>query len=300
MKRWIIALSLVFIFLVPGTVFAQNPIEFENVEVDLWPEYDRQDMLVIYRMSLSQKTNLPAKMSIRVPGRVGKPYNLAMRDADGLLYNLDYTLRPDGDWTWIDFTTTSPNIQLEYYDPNLIHNQEHRSYHYSWPGDYPVSTMNVEVQQPANARNMKITPDMGSSRTDQNGQIYFTSLIGAMKSNASFNVDIQYDKSDNTVRFTPIPVQAPTLENISGHTNFMVFLPWLLGGLGFILIIGGVLWYWQAGRENVRIIRRRHPASTKPISNSRKSQEVYCHQCGKRAEPGDDFCRMCGTRLRAE
>jgi len=25
---------------------------------------------------------------------------------------------------------------------------------------------------------------------------------------------------------------------------------------------------------------------------------VYCHQCGKRATPGDQFCRVCGVELR--
>ena len=73
-----------------------NEVVFDKVQVNIWPEYDRAGVLVIYRMTLAAATSLPAQVTVRIPISAEKPYNLAMRDVDGLLYNLDYTLADDG------------------------------------------------------------------------------------------------------------------------------------------------------------------------------------------------------------
>jgi hypothetical protein len=31
-----------------------------------------------------------------------------------------------------------------------------------------------------------------------------------------------------------------------------------------------------------------------------ESVELYCHECGTRAQTGDRFCRVCGSKLRVE
>jgi hypothetical protein len=80
-------------------------------------------------------------------------------------------------------------------------------------------------------------------------------------------------------------------------------LPWMLGGLGVILIVSGVAGFlaWQRGsrsgsRRLRHTTRRQAPARAEP----REGEAVYCHQCGNRARPGDVFCRTCGARMRRE
>lgn len=75
-------------------VSAQNEITLASLEIDLWPEYDRPDMLVIYRLTLDNSVKLPAQLTLRIPAAVGAPYNVAYEDAaDGMLYNLNYSTR---------------------------------------------------------------------------------------------------------------------------------------------------------------------------------------------------------------
>ena len=55
MRRWSFLLVMVLALLLPLTVEAQAGLEFEKVNVAIWPEYDRPDVLVIYHLSLSSK-----------------------------------------------------------------------------------------------------------------------------------------------------------------------------------------------------------------------------------------------------
>jgi hypothetical protein len=72
-------------------------------------------------------------------------------------------------------------------------------------------------------------------------------------------------------------------------------LPWVLAGIGVLLIAVGVVGFavWQRGGQRSSTIRRQTPQHKEG-----EGEFIYCHQCGKRAQPGDIFCRTCGTRLR--
>jgi len=60
-----------------------------------------------------------------------------MKDLDGLLYDLEYSVVSDGNWNRIEFISSTPDIQLEFYDP--IKQAADGSYNYSlrWISDYP-------------------------------------------------------------------------------------------------------------------------------------------------------------------
>ncbi|MEK6220761.1 MAG: hypothetical protein N2D54_00755, partial [Chloroflexota bacterium] len=48
-------------------VFAQAQPSFSSVVVQLWPEYDRQEVLVIYSITLADDTQLPAQITVNIP-----------------------------------------------------------------------------------------------------------------------------------------------------------------------------------------------------------------------------------------
>lgn len=134
MKRWMVALIFLLMFVPASSVRAQvsNEVVFDKVQVNIWPEYDRAGVLVIYRMTLAAATSLPAQVTVRIPISAEKPYNLAMRDVDGLLYNLDYTLADDGGWITVKFTTPSAEFQMEYYDAGITRNGLEHKFEYMW------------------------------------------------------------------------------------------------------------------------------------------------------------------------
>jgi len=298
-KNWVLFCLLLFGFLAPLPVRAEEPLEISALEIDIWPEYDRPEVLVIYRLTLSPQTTLPAQLRLNIPRQAGEPYSLAMKDVDRQLYNLNYTSEAKGDWLQITFTTPSLDVQLEYYDPRLSRANTQRSFSYRWLSDYPVQSLAVQVQEPVGVRSFKIEPDMGSGRKGQDGLNYYNLLLGAVKPGSEFNLRLEYDKVDEVLSSNFQPVQAAEINaDTPGRTMLQEIWPWVSALLGALLIAVGLLWYRKAARGG-GASRRRRAAKSKVLPGE-GAEAVYCHQCGKRAAPGDAFCRVCGTRLRLE
>jgi len=286
---------------------ATSNLTIAKLQVDIWPEFDRPNVLVIYHITLSPDLSLPATLTLHIPGQTGGPSNLAMKDADGLLYNLEYK-NPvmDNSLLAITFTTPSPEIQLEYYDPGLKHQGNTRSYEYRWSGDYAVQEFIAVVQQPTHATDMQIQPYMGESSKGSDGFNYFTKVVGQVEVSSPVFIHLTYNKPDNNLSSTSQPVQAvqPVTPNTRGRISFIDALPWALGSLSGVVMGAGLLWYWQSGKKRrqsgyLRHEHRNTPQSPKQAGMAPSSRTVvYCHQCGRMANPGDVFCRACGSRLR--
>jgi len=264
-------------------------------------------MLVIYKVNLSSATPLPVDIRLRIPADAGKPNAVAMRQMDGALLNAVYSREVEGKWAWINFTATSPDIQLEYYDPNLNRQNADRHYLYNWIGDYKVESVHVKIQQPLGSSSLRVTPDLGKMTSGEDGFLYYSLDIGAVDLGQDFSVEIDYIKETDALSIEGLQVQpsAPITDDTQGKMRITTVLPWVLGGLGILLVGGGLFWYWKSEGRVMGSIphRRRRPehSDDQTIRGSDlKTGEsvVYCHQCGKRAEPGDRFCRSCGVKLK--
>ncbi len=305
MRRLVIIISLLagLIFAPAMAGKAQGTVEFDSMEIDIWPEYDRPDVLVIYKITLASQTTMPAQVSLRMPKTAIQPPNVAMQDVDGLLYSLNFTTTSEGDWIKVNFTAPSSKLQFEYYDPRLVKNGEARSFEYQWTGDYAVHNMVFTVQQPSHATQMTILPSQGEASVESDKLTYYGNAIGAVQAGANFTYKINYNNSDGLTApagsvqpSNPIPSSAPGFPQIPTTVVIAV--------LGVILIGGGLGWFfWQRQPHPASSSARRHTPARAAQSGgqeTRRGHYVYCQQCGKRAAPGDVFCRVCGTRLRTD
>jgi hypothetical protein len=309
MTKKIIVLGLMFISCLWGfKAQAQGNVTLASAAVDLWPEYDRPNMLVIYHLTLSSQVSPPVELSVRIPSRVGDPHAVAVRQPDGALFSVVYEREAQGDWALITFTATSPDVQLEYYDPDLIQQDSARHYEFQWPGDYTVDSLVVSIQQPIGATDMRISPGMGNGQARQDGLVYYTAEVGALQAGEDFSVTMDYQKTSDELSASSLTVEpsAPITDSTAGRMSIMQALPWALGVLGLVLILGGGIWYWQSGRQTPsqesQRRRRKTPPPVSVVSTKEQTEAefIYCHQCGKRASPNDRFCRVCGARLRIE
>jgi len=317
MKKWLFPFLTIIVTLVPWYIgAAQDAVSFTSVEIDLWPEYDHPDMLVIYRIELSPQVVLPAELRIQIPAAAGEPNAVAVRDPGGSLLNAPYEREINGDWAVITLTASMPGIQIEYYDPRLTISGSDRNYELSWMGDYPTDSLFVRLQQPLDAEQVQTVPAAASTTQGTDGMTYHTIDFGPQPAGSASSITVSYIKESDTLTVERFDVQpiTPLSGSTSGRVNLMDVLPWGLGILGILLLIGGAWWYWQTGREKPKTRRssRRQPSrgrrpTQQGTRTSRTDQSipapedngVYCHQCGKRAESGDRFCRACGTKLRA-
>lgn len=305
--------AVLMLLLFPLTLAsAQAEITLESVRVDIWPEYDRPSALVIYNVNLSPGVSLPAAVTLRIPAAAGQPYAVAWQSPDQGLYDLKYEMTAAGDWIEISFSTPATDLRLEYYDPEIQKTGSQRDFVFNWPGDYTVQNLSIMVQQPVTATSMSLRPDAGGGRQASDGMTYHTLVAGQVNAGTTFELAITYEKPDdqltNPQQFQPAQPVQPVDGATAGRVTLDQTLPWAVGGAGLLLIAGGLFWYWRtyaSGKKNFEKGSHRHahasgaPAGAAPTApQAGAGPSAFCHQCGKKASPGDVFCRVCGTKLR--
>jgi hypothetical protein len=303
------AASMMLVF--PVKSHAQGEAALEALSIALWPEYDRPDMLVIYKYVWAPSVTFPLEVSLRIPAAVGEPNAVAERAISGELFNMAYQREVRGDWAVIRFTATMPEAQLEYYDPEIVKDGSARQYIYQWPGDYAVGSVSVQIQQPAGSDNVQITPDLGSPAQGPDTLNYYSADLGAFAAGETFDLELNYTKGSDALSVElvdllqvqpsgPIDLDTAGRVDITGSLSNLL-VPLLLGSLGVVLIAGSGFWFWRSSRraaQSAARTRRRSRTPSTVIEAAGDVEGIFCHQCGKRAASGDRFCRACGTELR--
>ncbi len=296
MRKLSLVLILGMVFAFPSFVSAQNIITIANMTVQLWPEYDQPSMLVIADFQLDSATALPADVTFTIP-QDANLIAVAAVSADGSFLNTPFE-GPTNNGESQAFTITvnqSTVYRFEYYQP-LSFNGDQRIFSYLWDGAYAVTAFNVVVLEPGDVTSFSMTPNY-KSVSQQNGSNYYDSGIMQLASGEQFTLNLDYKKTSSALVAPAQGIQpaAPVNEDTPGRVSLNNSLPYVIGGLGVILIIGGIVYYWQAGRKSFKATRRRSHANTKSEDSG---EDAYCPQCGSRAKAGDRFCRVCGARLR--
>ena len=301
MIKRIIVLAGILLFSTVSIGRAQAPLTLAQVRIDLWPEYDQPTVLVIYHITLPPQA-VPADLTLRIPTSAGEPNAVAARQTDGSLINIASTTQPgSGDYSQLSFKATTPEIQIEYYDPGLVKKGAARHFEYNWPGDYAVTSLVLSAQEPTSAAGMRFSPSLGNPVQANDGLKYYTADVGSLQAGQTFKLGFDYNKDTDTLTTSSLKVQpsAPISDGSAGINSILSSTTFrILIGLGLLLIIGGGVWYWQSGRNKAEHEPRpRHkPAAERQAVSS--EGYIYCHQCGKRASSGDRFCRTCGAQLR--
>jgi hypothetical protein len=289
-----------------------SSLQMGSMEIDIWPEYDRPSALIIYRIDFTSVTSFPAMVSFTIPTSAGEPYSVAMKDMDGLLYDLEYSSLPDGNWNHIEFITSTPDIQLEFYDPISQNADGSHSYAFRWMSDYAIDDLKIVIQKPKYATNMKIQPDFGAGAINSDDNLtYFTADVGTVSLAKDFNIGISYFKANDFLSASTLPVRAvnslpqklsiwQTLRTLSSavwqNNNLMTAGALFFAGL-FLLLIGMLLTMHKKYQLKAPLGGKEQKPKKTPAENASETIAVYCHACGKRARPGDLYCRACGSKL---
>jgi len=298
MPKWLSLILLATLFFVPFPAQAQEQITFEQVAVQLWPEYDTPDMLVILNLQLSASIPLPAQVKVRLPGSVEKPYVVAIGQTPQTVTDqgIEYTYEKSGDWLETTVTATGPTIRIEYYDPGLTRTGDQRSYDYNWAGDHAVDVFNVSLLVPVDMTEIQTDPMMNEVVPAGTTQTFLEWGTTGLEAGEQVPVKITYTKTSDRLSVSNQPLETGVVdESTQGRVSLSNYLPYILGGLGLLFIIGGGIYFWQSS-QGKPAPRKRHRSRSKEDTG----ETVYCHQCGKRAQTGDRFCRTCGTRLRKD
>ena len=291
MRKTFLFLLALSLLLMPTLAHAQNNLVINELSVQLWPEYDRSDMLVMYSFTLTEDTPIPTELRIRVPANA-EINAVAKVSADSMLtLPYDPPIR-DGDWMVITLVIDElTGYRVEYYAP-LEKNGATRNFSFLWESDYDLNTLFIEFQEPPNATNLTTAPALISANPTQGGMTYHTLAVGGVSAKKPFSLEISYEKDNDDITVSSMPVEVGGLDgNTSRSFSLSDSLPTILVGVGILLIVGGLLYFFLAGRsKNIsEKSRKRH----KPSGGTK-----YCHECGSRSSGNDKFCRSCGVKLR--
>ncbi len=297
MRKWILIFMVGALFVFPSFAFAQTDVKLASMSVQLWPEYDQPSMLVITDFEAAADTQLPASVTFRIP-QDANLIAVAAYTADGTLMNAVFDgPNAEGEWQVFTITLNSTAARFEYYQP-ITFNGNQRIFSYLWDGAYAVDAFDIRVLEPADTTSLTTTPKL-SAIEQKDGLKYFHGDPVKLASGEQFTLNLEYQKSSDALISSAQGVQpaAPVDENTPGRVSLNNTLPYLLGGLGVIMIVGGLVYYLRSGNIGARKSRRRQHANVDP---EQSESDVYCAQCGTRAHGGDRFCRTCGSRIRQQ
>ncbi len=283
-------------FLGPAPALAQGPPQIERLDLSFWPEFDQAAVLVIYRAELAASTQLPTTVRVPIPADVGDPFAVARLGPDGNLLNANYTRTVEESRAWIAVETDSLVIWVEFYTDLTIEN-DLRRFEFAWPGGMTVAQGSFEVQQPASAEDLQITPAPETQRVGDDGLLYFSAPLESIAAGTGPLISFNYRNPSGSLS-ADLFQSAPALgrpEPTFGDTPELARLtPWLIAGaLALVLGAGGYL-VMSRRRAPVRRPRRRRRAKPESVDPA----TAFCHNCGTPAGVSDRFCRNCGTPLR--
>ncbi|MBI5352196.1 MAG: zinc ribbon domain-containing protein [Chloroflexi bacterium] len=294
MRKLFLIILIGALFVLPTMASAQGSVTLSSVNVQLWPEYDQPSMLVLIDIELPATTLLPVKLTFHIPSDANL-VAVATSASDGTLLNALFEGPTPADGAQA-FTVTmdSAKAHFEYYQPLKI-NGKNRNYSYLWNGDYAVKAFGIRVLEPVDTTSLSTAPLLGAA-VEGDGVKYYPSHAIELASGEQFTLDLQYVKTSSAlVQPEGVQPSAPVDENTPGRISLNNSLPWIIGGIGAVLVVVGLAYYWQSTRSSSKKIRRRVRVSKESVEDS---EATYCPQCGTRAKSNDRFCRVCGGRIR--
>src|ERR1035437_3483999 len=164
--RYYLLLIVSLIALLSGTLVqpalaqaTNEPTGFKNVTVWVYPEYDDPRLLVMLEGQITG-TTLPALVKFLVP-QSANLFSAGSKNTQGV-----YSGGPPNriassvqGWDEISYTlpTTASTFRVEYYDDIITGSPDKKiSYDFRWL--YPISDLNIVIQQPLKATNFNVSP----------------------------------------------------------------------------------------------------------------------------------------------
>ena len=283
-------LGILFVFcLWVLSVEAQADTTIDTLTVEIWPDYDQPDVLVLLTGELAHTTALPATVTIPLPANARVNAVARITPDRVMIDDIDYTETADS----ITLTTPDPSFRVEYYYPYSVAGDQH-SFAFNWTPNMAINQMFVAIQQPASAANLTTNPattDVAIRQTD--GLTYHTLPAESVPAGQTFAVSVSYQMTSPLLTAAQLQNQgsgatgvSPSSTTPTATSNWALYL----AAVGTTLI--GIAMFWQAYNNR----QKRGP--TRPARSKSTAKASFCHNCGQRRQRGDQFCRHCGTALK--
>jgi len=326
-----VATLLASMFVFQAASAQTGDIKFSTMLVEVWPEFDRPEVLVIVRGELAADVDPPVLLTFTLPGHIEEMHAVAVEQNGNLVDANPDSMQvvSEGDVTTLTFAATSPRLQFEYYDPVIMsQTDQNRTIDFEFSVPYEVQALTFEVQEPTESTNFSMTPAPDSSFTGNNGLQFNIRELSGVPAGELIAAQIGYQRNTDTPSVESLPTPAPANTQpaagnlsapVGGNESSSFFgsssIGYILLGAGIILLLGtGGYWWWTNNRLNPRPVSARRPPvskaqrrardtrrQTKPSASRQPEAETdgFCYKCGTPLRADSNFCHQCGAKRRS-
>ena len=250
-KQWFF-MFMILLGLVIGskTAYAETAkLEIIKMDINVMPEYDTSDILVIYSIDFKNLSDQPysGELVWNLP-KGSKKYTVVDRSKGDNHVEPTVKHGEKNDQIVWKFTTplqpgeTKP-VQIEYYYNNLQGNPD-KTFVYEYIPEYPVTKAEVVVFQPKKASNIVVTPDFGQAQPGNDGFSIYKKEFKNLKPGDNVQLKASYTKSDPNPSVAPLSEQPgqsgqPTQSTQSKRTSAAIVLLFLAA---FVAVLGLIIY----------------------------------------------------------
>ena len=287
-----------------------NPgLKTDQMDVQIWPEYDEKAVLVFLSFSLPPEVQLPATFKFAVP-KGAVIAGIGEKDPGGSFkYNYANSYPPVETGEAWDIATIQVkefrSLQIDYYyDPGLPESAGQRLFPLLLQLPLDVDTLLVHVQQPARSTDFKVQPDMQGVGAAGDGFTYAVSSYSGVKAGTTLGQVVSYNKADGG-----LSIDSAESGSTKISTNTV-----LLAAILVVVVCAGALVVYRLYRNTGKTKRSKGRPVNRPGSKSaaaaqkrpaakvrdaerkqRDANELICADCGEALGKKDRYCPNCGT-----
>jgi hypothetical protein len=300
MGRLLFVLLSLFLFTHSLTVLAQSQVtDLDQLTVDIWPDYDRPQVLILITGLLHSDTPVPATITIPYPSEADINAVARIGEDGAMFSDIEYDDSVPGQLT---FTTPDPKFRIEYYMPYSADGND-RSFTFEWQSDAGINNFLTSVQQPSLANEMTLSPGAESVNTGPDGLSYHEMPALSLAPGEAFDLAVSYtlirpQLSAEILSPQEVPLIGSDVAGSSvdgGDDNFNLLVVAGAAALIILIVVGG--WFVLRAQSSSRRVTKPRPIrrSATPPKTPSSSSTRFCHECGQPVDAGDRFCSNCGA-----
>ncbi|MFC2066140.1 zinc ribbon domain-containing protein [Chloroflexota bacterium] len=186
-------------------------------------------------------------------------------------------------WDEISYEVQTDTFRVEYYNPIIIE-KSHKTISYEFRTLYPISELEIIVQEPRKSSDFSVLPE-GKTFVDNQGFNSHLYNYFSLDEEQPLQFEITYNKSQTQ------PSLAIEENGASSSLPLIIFIIAL--GIG----VTGVLLWTRKSRPKGRETRRQLSRTT--IERNPKRTKIkggFCTHCGQQIEESHLFCPYCGAK----
>lgn len=298
--------QLIFLFLFVSlqsnnvALAQENSIDISTMKISLWSEYDKPNVLVMYKGKVSSNVKLPVtiKFSI-IPGI--EPHVASVTPTNEHIHDPFDIMNEEGD-TYVSFLLKEREFAIEYYYKAFPPLGSNKSFIYNYKSHYPIKSFSYEIQQPISATNFITQPSSIRTFSDNKGILNHLVLTGGVAAGEIKTVSVSYFKSSKKTSLQ-------LLENPDGKWSTYN----IISTMALVILVGLLIKsYYKKGRrkgsgiqragakrvaQKVRIHNQQRKIPTEKLKYRSDRVPQFCSNCGEKVDVGTNFCGSCGNQL---